>query len=366
MTRELSIFHIILLAMTYIGILIHVIVLPPLFNVAGRDAWVSIFFSLFIYIIWSLLILYILKVTKRENLYQWLKNNFGLIAAIGVYSFIFIYLFLMAAITVKDMIIWINSSFLPQTPSTVLFICFLILCIAMANTNIKTITIVNGILLPFVIILGIFISIVNFHNKDFSLLFPIFEHGFSPMIRGSIYVGIGMAEIMAITFLQHHIKSNVKYIHLLIIGLLTAWLSLGPVTGGLATFGATKSSQLLFPAYEQWAIGTISRYIEHFDFFSIYQWLSGAFIRVSLFLFLIVDLLQIPKGRKRLFMLFALSFAMLIFHVFIRDYNKYYVLSGHYLLPLLFIIMLSISFIVTIFAFIYQRRNQQNDKKSAN
>ncbi|UZM98101.1 hypothetical protein OL548_25235 [Lysinibacillus sp. MHQ-1] len=53
---------------------------------------------------------------------------------------------------------------------------------------------------------------------------------------------------------------------------------------------------------------TIGRYIEHLDFFSIYQWLTGTFIRVSFLLYIVVDLLKMTGDPKRIWQMIAPPF----------------------------------------------------------
>lgn len=362
MSRELSIFHIIFLYVMSSGILNHVIIISPLYAVAGRDAWLSIFFAFFIYLLWVIIIYKVIKTTNKNNIYTWISNNSGKTIAKFIYFLIFIYLFMMCAITMKDMIIWTNSTFLTNTPIAILSITFLLITVAMANTNIKTIAIVNGILLPIVIVLGFFIATVNMPKKDYSLLFPIFEYGFTPILLGSIYVALGMAEVIIVIFLQHHIKGTVKYSHFMIMRILCTWLTLGPVAGGIATFGPVKSSLLLFPAYEQWALGSISRFIEHFDFFSIYQWLSGAFVRISLYLYIIVDMIQIERKYNKRQILFILSCLLLIINIIPLNYNSHFTLLGKYLLPSLLVLLLTISFMLAAITLLYKRRNRQHEQ----
>lgn len=148
----------------------------------------------------------------------------------------------------------------------------------------------------------------------------------------------------------------------MIMGILCTWLTLGPVAGGIATFGPVKSSLLLFPAYEQWALGSISRFIEHFDFFSIYQWLSGAFVRISLYLYIIVDMIQIERKYNKRQILFILSCLLLIINIIPLNYNSHFTLLGKYLLPSLLVLLLTISFMLAAITLLYKRRNRQHEQ----
>lgn len=82
------------------------------------------------------------------------------------------------------------------------------------------------------------------------------------------------------------------------LGLVLIGLTLGPLLGSIAIFGPEEASNQRYPAYEEWRLLKIGKYIEHVDFFSIYQWLSGGFIRISFGLYIIGQLFSF-KTRKR-------------------------------------------------------------------
>ncbi len=58
----------------------------------------------------------------------------------------------------------------------------------------------NTIVLSAVVVLGFFVAISNFQFKDFTLLKPILEHGFAPVLSGMIYPLSGLIEILLFNF----------------------------------------------------------------------------------------------------------------------------------------------------------------------
>ncbi|MFR9721672.1 hypothetical protein ACL00X_20305, partial [Aeromonas diversa] len=81
------------------------------------------------------------------------------------------------------------------------------------------------------------------------------------------------------------------------IGLSFLILTLGPTIGAIAEFGPFVAAKQRYPAFEEWRLVSIGRYIEHLDFLSVYQWFVGAFIRLSLLCFLTPDVLQISNKK---------------------------------------------------------------------
>src|SRR5690625_5537185 len=88
---------------------------------------------------------------------------------LAVISFYFIFL---ASVTLKEMVIWTNISYLFKTPAFVLALFFIIPCVITALTSFRTIIVTNFILLIFVVVFGFFVAFTNMQFKDYALLRP--------------------------------------------------------------------------------------------------------------------------------------------------------------------------------------------------
>ncbi|PKR78094.1 spore gernimation protein [Halalkalibacillus sediminis] len=354
--EQVKFFYVILLIITSGGLVNHVIIIPALFDTAGRDAWLSIIFSAVALIPWFFLVIFISRKTNKTHLLVWLTKNVNKPIAYIVISLIGVYLFMMSFVTAKDLIIWTHITYLPKTPQFVLFILILIACIFLANTNLRTIAIVNTVLLPIIVILGFFVASTNLPKKDYSMLMPMFEHGIEPALIGMIFSSAGILEVTLILFIHHRIKSKIKYWQVLLLGFILAGLSLGPTAGGIATFGPEEMIKSRFPAFEQWQLVSLGRFIENLDFFSIYQWLAGALIRISLSLYLLMEIFHIPKGKKRTWILILLAVIIIsanfipINDVMFIDFLKFYYL------PFNFIFLITLTLTLTILVGIQSRR----------
>ncbi|MGP4073656.1 GerAB/ArcD/ProY family transporter [Piscibacillus sp. B03] len=295
--------YVLLLLVTTVGLINHVIMIPTLYEEAGRDSWLSVIFTFFLVLPWLLLIPLIANRTKQKHLMKWMLNHLPKALVYPLLFFIVIFIFLTAAVTTNDLVIWTNITYLPNTPKFAIIVLFVGVCVYLASTSIRTIVIVNTILLPVVILLGIFVATTNMESKDYSLLFPVLVDGVQPVLKGMIYTTACILEVFMVLFLQHKVKDRIHYKGMVLVTLFLIMLGLGPVMGGIAAFGADTVIKERFPAYIQWQLVSIGRFIEHLDFFSIYQWLSGALIRISLSLYVLSEILQINnKKNKRRFL----------------------------------------------------------------
>ncbi|MGF0470555.1 endospore germination permease [Lysinibacillus fusiformis] len=366
---SISILHVIFLSMTVIGLKNHVTIIPPLLDAAKRDGWLSVLFSGGIIFFWLFLLVYIQKKSKQEPIRDWLTEKVGKVASSTVIYTVAIFLLIIAAFTMVETLQWVNTTFLPQTPVLILLVVYTILCILLVTTSLQTIVIVNVFVLFGVVILGFFVAFTNIQVKDYSLLRPFFEHGFQPILHGMIFPASGFIELLLLLFLQHQFKEQLRWYHFTIILAILIGLTLGPLIGAITEFGPSEAAKQRYPAYEEWGLVTIGRYIEHLDFFSIYQWLTGTFIRVSFLLYIVVDLLKMTGDPKRIWQMIAPPFFIICLPLIMLNESLFLKVKGHYILSATFIFLFALSIFFIVVAYLSDKspkkgKTEKQDMKS--
>ncbi|MCQ6557287.1 GerAB/ArcD/ProY family transporter [Paenibacillus mendelii] len=358
--ETISVLQASMIMITAAGILDHVIVIPMLLQSSGRDAWVSVLLAAILLLGWIPLVFFVMKRSGQQHLFIWLKHRLGQVVAWFIILIILFELFMMCTMTIRDVSSWTNITFLPMTPNLVLVSSLALVSFYVVNSGIRSIAIVNGILLPFVVLLGFFVAIFNFPHKDYSLLFPLFEQGYEPVWKGMVYAGSGFAGMLYFVYMQHRLRSKMRLLPLLITGIILVELTLSPLTGAIAIFGPHEAARLRFPAYEEWRMVTFGHFLEHADFLSIYQWLVGSFTRISIGMFLIPDLLNMPKSKKRtglLIVLFALMVAASQIPISDKTFMNF--LSTVYLPYTLFFVLI-LSALFAAVAWIHKKRKVES------
>jgi len=356
--KSISILHVIFLSMTMIGLKNHVTIIPSLLKGAGRDAWISILLSSIAILPWFFLFLYIHTKSKQQPITDWLQITIGKVPS-SIFRYVTaFFLIVLAAFTMTETLQWITSTFLPTTPLWPMLLIFIILCIFLVATDIQTIAMVNVFILLFVVIFGFFIAFTNMQVKEYALLQPFLEHGFQPVLTTMIYPASGFVELLLFLFIQDKIKARFRWYHLGFMVFILMGLTLGPTIGAITEFGPTEATKQRYPAYEEWSIGAIGSFIDHFDFLSIYQWLTGAFIRVGLILFIVADLLKISGNKKRIWktiapVIFVTSLAL----TFLSD-KTFLKIKGDYLLIGTFYFFLLLSLFLVTVAFFSKKHKQ--------
>lgn len=358
--NKISVLHVVLLSMTVIGLKNHVTILPPILEMAGRDGWASVLLGTLAILPWLFLLVYIHKQSKQARFTDWLKQKIGKRGSTFVRYIIVIYLLLLASFTMRETLQWMSTTFLPWTPLEILLVIYTILCIWLATTNLQTIVTVNVLVLFGVVIFGFFVATVNIQVKNYELLRPFFEHGFRPILQGMVYPMSGYAELLLLLFFQHQIKDRLRWHHFFIIILILLGLTLGPLVGAITEFGPDEAAKQRYPAYEEWGLVTIGRFIEHLDFLSIYQWLTGAFIRIGFILYIVVILLEMTDKPKHVWSRIAPAFFFLCLALIPLSDPLFIELKGSYMLTGTFFFLL----ILSLF-FGYIARKQTKSTKNA-
>ncbi len=356
----ISILHVIFLSMTVIGLKNHVTIIPELLDVAKRDGWISVIMSAAIIFFWLFLLVYIQKKTNQEPIRDWLNAKIGKIGSTIVIYIIAIYLLILAAFTMVETLQWINTTFLPKTPVIILLLIYTILCIFLVTTSLQTMVILNVFVLFGVIVFGFFVAFTNLQVKEYELLRPFLEHGFKPVITGMIYPASGFIELLMLLFLQHQYKERIRWYHFGIMLAILMGLTLGPLMGAIAEFGPTEAAKQRYPAYEEWGLVSIGRYIEHLDFFSIYQWLTGTFIRVSFLLYVMADLLKMTGDPKQIWRMLAPPFFILCLPLIMMNENIFLKVKGNYILISTLIFFFLISIFLVLVAFLSDKASKKN------
>ncbi|USK76185.1 GerAB/ArcD/ProY family transporter [Peribacillus frigoritolerans] len=356
---KISIVQLSLIVITAVGLKNHVTILPHLLPSAKRDGWISVLLALGLILIWCLLLFYIHKSTGQTNIFVWVETNIGKASGKILSIATSIFFASLAAVSLKEMIVWTKVSYLPITPPIFEIILFTGLCFFLASTNIQTIVITNTFVLTAVIVFGIFVAFANIQFKDFSLLKPIMENGWSPVVSGMIYPLSGLIELIVILFMQQKVHGQLKFKVFTLNAIILTWLILGPLIGSITEFGPLEASRQKYPAFEQWGLVTLGRFIEHLDFLSIYQWLTGAFIRVSFFLFLSLEVLSIKKKRSKTILLLAYSILLIVANAYSFSDVILYHIIGAFVMPITFWFFLAVSILLSIFVFSSNRRKRR-------
>ncbi len=327
MSKQISIQQFFFIFLLSTGLTNQILIVPLIIDAAGRDSWISVIAGYLMGIFFFILLLTITKQLKNISIFEWLELTYNKTLRRIVALFLLVFLGLTGFVTIKEVVAWTHDIYLPNTP--VLAVAFAILATALyISGNIKFIAICSGVIFPFVIAFEIFVALGTIPAKNYSLILPVLvENEWGDVLNASLFVFASATEIFMLILLQHHIVKKVTFRHLFLLFLFLFLLTIGPLIGSMAIFGPEEAEKLNYPSFFQWRVLSIGPYFNHLDFFSIYQWLSGTFIRLALILYLIKELFQFKKPIIMQVVVCALYLLLILtpisdgqFFVFLKDY----------------------------------------------
>ncbi|WP_431027371.1 endospore germination permease [Lysinibacillus sp. LZ02] len=356
---KFSMLHVVFLCMTVIGLKNHVTILPPILEEGKRDGWMSVLIAAGILIPWLLLLAVITKRLGNQSFMSLLEKKSASIA-LFVKWFISLWALLLGAFTMVEMLQWINTTFLPTTPMLILFSVYFILCVTLATRGLQTMVILNVVVLFGVIVFGFLVAFVNMRVKDYSLLQPMLEHGMEPVLLAVVFPAAGFTELLLLIFIQHHVKSQIKYKHFVIMLLILVGLTMGPLIGAIVEFGPEEASKQRYPAYEEWGLAGIGEFISHMDFLSVYQWMTGAFIRIGFYVYIVTELWNVQKQTKKVWYYIAPPFAIICLMLMLVDEQTFLIINNYHFLISTCILLLLLGFIFALLTGRKKGRRQED------
>lgn len=286
--KVINAIHIYILLIISTGFMVHVLIIPVLLSTTGRDAWLTVILSTIPLSFWILFVFYIYKkLTNQGDLLSLIVQKYKHHWIYFILTFVIgSYFLLTAFITLKFTLFWAKGNYILESPSFVILLMFSIVCFYATYKGLRTISTIAFLVLPFVSFFGFLVGIGNSPNKNYALLFPLFENGLSDFFHGFIYTCAGLFEIISLLFITPFVKDKLKIRWVLCVGIILVCLILGPLMGALAEFGPYEAAKMSNPVYEEWRLLKLGEHITRLDFLSIFQWLSGAFVRISLSMFM--------------------------------------------------------------------------------
>jgi spore germination protein KB len=346
----------------YIGISNHVLIMPHLLATGKRDAWISVLVAYPFLLFWGFILYLIMrKNPQRICLYDWMEARAGSVISRVFIYILLAYVFTISAISFYDLIQSVNIYFLPRTPPFVVMLPFLLISAWSAYSGLKSIVTVSAVLLPIVWILGVFVACFTFPEKDYSYLFPVLVNGHQPIVKATIIILGGSADLLVLLLLQHQLKKSFTLFNLFLLITILVGLILGPTLGSLSSFGPAVAADMRFPAFEQWRLITLGEYISHVDFMAVFQLLSGEIIRVSLGLYLLWNLVKShspASNKKHVFFVALLLLGLLtiipLSDIWVQE------MVGKFFYPAALLFAVIISLALLIISYLPMRKGAQN------
>lgn len=312
-----------LLIMT-LPIMGHVVILPLMLDVAGRDAWISIFLSLPAAFIFAIAIYRLRLKYPKETISDMLHNVLGKFFGTMLTTVFIIYFLFLTIFSCALLVDFVYIAFLPETPRLAILVWFLIFFVYAAMKGIKRIALTAGILSIIAMVTGHTITLLDTRMKDWSQLQPMFEFGISPILWGSLLlVSIWIELLLLLCVPIKNIREKRMFLLWSIGILLNALMMFSTTIGSITIFGLGQADNFVYPALESVRIISLG-FIDRFDIYGLLLMAVGTYMRCSLYFRIAFDIIVTKVSSK---WIKRIWFSVLVLLVFL---GTYYLSREHY------------------------------------
>ncbi len=259
--------------------------LPSYFTLSGRDAWIAILFAVPIGLFFSFVMFRLHGLNPKLTLIEMIDKAFGRLLGRCLSLGLLLYFFYISFITFYALFDFISNNFLPTTPRWAIAAIFYLLVLYAIYLGVESITRVSEGLFLIIIFTGTSLALITQVDKDYSLLFPLFEEGFLPVWKGILLTSALYGEmilLLMIAIKKDYSKAKSFLFTNIIIVLLVTIMSLGTVTGTLMIFGLEHVKLFEYPALREVRYGRFG-FFERYDIYGLVLMIFGSAIRISIF-----------------------------------------------------------------------------------
>jgi spore germination protein KB len=271
-------------------ILGHVVILPLIIDVVGRDAWISIFLSLPFAFLFALSI-YLIKIKyKEKSIKEILTAILGKKLGKALIFILIVYFLFITGVSLSSFIDFVYILFLPETPPLVLIIWFLIFLMYGSSRRVRGIALTAGVLAFIALTTGNTITLLDTQLKEWSNLQPVLEFGWNPVLIGTLIISSIWIELIFLLCLPLKNAKEKGMFLLWSVGiLLNALMMLSTTTGVITIFGLGQAENMLYPAQEIVRIINLG-FLDRFDVYGMVLNAFGTYIRCCLYFRLAYEL----------------------------------------------------------------------------
>lgn len=261
----------------------HVVILPLIIDVAGRDAWIAILISFAAAFPFTFAI-YKLRINHPDkSASELFAQLFGKWITIPLHIIFALYFLFLTIISFAGLVDVVYIDFFPETPRIALILWFLPFFLYAASKGYKRIALTASVLALIGLITGHTLTLMDTPKKDWSELLPVLEFGWSPVLLGSLILTSIWVEMLLLLFIPLRDPKEKRLFLLWTIGiLLNGLMMFSTTTGAITIFGLGQADNFNYPAQEIVRIINLG-FIDRFDIYGMILMTLGSYIRCSLY-----------------------------------------------------------------------------------
>ncbi|MGP4108654.1 GerAB/ArcD/ProY family transporter [Virgibacillus sp. L01] len=183
---------------------------------------------------------------------------------------------------------FVKGNFLPTTPMMVVMGSMTLVCALAVRGGIEVVARSAQIFVPIVTVLFVLIILLLTPELEPANLYPVFENGIMPSLKGAVVPGGWYLEFFMISFLLPFLSNRnkaVKWSVMTVVAVMLTLVIINMVT--LFVFG-NITADFTYPVMEAARFISIAEFIQHLDSIVMAIWVGGIFVKISVFYYAVV------------------------------------------------------------------------------
>ncbi|MEH6996417.1 endospore germination permease [Neobacillus drentensis] len=250
---------------------------------AKNDLWLSPVLASFIGFVTVYIVHQLHKLFPNQSVIQFSEQIVGRFGG-KMLGFLFLFFYIpIVGQLIRSYGEFIVDSFLFKTPISLVMGSMLLLCAFVVNGGIEVLGRVAELFFP-ILIIGLII-LITFLSPDFEFknIFPMFEGGMMPSIKGAIVPGAWFTEFFLLIFLLPFLADQEKGMKYGMMSVFAVMMTL--VVVNLTVYfvlGETTSSKT-YPMMNAVRYISLADFFENLESITMALWILGAFVKISVF-----------------------------------------------------------------------------------
>lgn len=260
----------------------------------NQDVWIDFLLSAVYSVIFCLPVLYLTNKFRGIGLYQIGELILGKIfGRIVIYFYSLVLMFITLRFTVQ-ILIFIDSSVFPETPSWGLMIFIFIPVVYAAYKGIGSISRIAPTIVVFVIFTVFMFALLSYNKMNFGELFPILaDSSLKDINTGAVNTGMIFSEIIILPVLSPYIRKNASINRIFGVSLgIFVIIGMFILIPTMTVLGVNIAQHARNPYY------LFTRQVETYDFiqrvesFNIIAWFMAILLKQALYTYMISKILS--------------------------------------------------------------------------
>ena len=323
---------------------------------AKQDAWIAAILSVSIGILLVFFYGVFIKKFPDKTIVEVTEEVVGKwIGKVVSFSF-FSFVFLLAALVLRNIGDFFTTQILIETPLEVIFAIFILVVIMGAGLGIETIARACEIFFPWIFFLLFLLIVLLIPEMKFANIKPFFDEGFKPIIRASIpFIGLPFLELIAFLMIHPSVNQSKSVSNAFLKGTLLGGIVLFVVIlSTILVLGSDFTSRNTYPTYILAKIISIGQIVERIEVIVAIVWMLSIYFKLVLLFYVsslgLSQVLNIKDYRPLLFplglvmiVLSLISYPDIIYmQVFVTEIWTIYASSFGLVLPILMLLIAKI------------------------